>query len=67
MRPDQLLSVDQAVRKYQTSRRTLFRLLERGELERFHIHGDRRTLLEDEALGRLLRPTTRASRLYRDI
>jgi predicted DNA-binding transcriptional regulator AlpA len=51
-----LVPVVDAVAEFQISRSTLYKLIQRGELNRYRKVGEKRTLLDRRQLRRVLRP-----------
>jgi hypothetical protein len=54
---DDLLSVDEAVREFRRSRKTLFAWLRAGRITRYRSEGDRRTLVSRREIRELIEPT----------
>lgn len=57
----ELISVDQAVQRFGRSRPVIFRWLKEGKLVRYRSEGDPRTLVDAEALARLIEPQPQSS------
>ena len=51
-----LVPVADAVAEFQVSRSTLYKLIQRGELNRYRKVGEKRTLLDRRQVRRVLRP-----------
>ncbi|TMD11205.1 MAG: hypothetical protein E6J00_14320 [Chloroflexi bacterium] len=51
-----LIPVASAVVEFQVSRSTLYKLIQRGELNRYRKVGEKRTLLDRRQVRRVLRP-----------
>jgi excisionase family DNA binding protein len=51
-----LIPVADAVAEFQVSRSTLYKLIQRGELNRYRKVGEKRTLLDRRQVRRVLRP-----------
>jgi predicted DNA-binding transcriptional regulator AlpA len=51
-----LVPVADAVAEFQVSRSTLYKLIQRGDLNRYRKVGEKRTLLDRRQVRRVLRP-----------
>jgi excisionase family DNA binding protein len=54
--PDRLISVDEAAGRYKLGTSTLWRWLREGKLRRYRRAGERRTLIDQDQLDRLVEP-----------
>ena len=52
----EIVSVDEAARVLGLSRTTIFKFMREGKLARYRREGDRRTLVDQEELARLVEP-----------
>lgn len=59
----ELISVDEAVKRFGRSRPVVFRWLRQGKLVRYRSEGDPRTLVDAEALAKLIEPQPQNSEL----